>query len=81
MSELEYAWNAVWDVLPAGWTVSWPVHHLESGAYWVAYCRDSRYRKDKPTPPFFEAMGPTEADALRELARCIRELVEGRVPE
>ncbi len=81
MSELDDAWGEVYAVLPAGWTVTRPTYHLESGGYWVAYCRDTRYRKDKPTPPFWEAMGPTEADSLRELARCIGELVEGRAPK
>jgi hypothetical protein len=64
-SELEEAWNALWDVLPPGWTVERPVYHLENGGDWVAYCRDTRYRKDKATPPYWEAIGPTEADSLR----------------
>jgi hypothetical protein len=80
VSALEQAWAAVYAVLPAEWSVSRPVHHHELG-YWVAYCRDTRYRKQKATPPFVEAAGPTEERALRELARCIVEVMEGRVPE
>jgi hypothetical protein len=80
MGELEDAWDAVWDVLPAGWSVAQPVYH-EDLNYWVAYCRDPHHRPDKPTPPYVEAAAPTEPLALRDLARNVREVLKGRVPK
>jgi hypothetical protein len=77
---LEDAWAQVYAVLPAEWSVSQPMHRPELG-YRVAYCRDTRYRKKKGTPQFVEAAAPTEEAALRELARCIVEVSEGRVPK
>jgi hypothetical protein len=79
MSELEEAWTAVFEVLLDGCSVPMPVEHPELG-YSIAYARDTRYRKDKPTPAFWEAAGVTEPAALREVARCLAELVAGRVP-
>ena len=67
--------------MSAGWTVERPVYHLENGGYWVAYCRGTPLPEGQADAPYWEALGQTEADALRELARCIRELGEGRVPK
>ena len=75
--ELEQAWDQVYDVLPFRWFVVKPVHHPERG-YWVAFARNPHARKTDP--PFVEAIGPTESEALVELARCIREVLAGRVP-
>ena len=69
----------MWDVLPADGRAD--RYHRERAGYWVAYCRDTRYRKNKPAPPFRVATGPTAADALEELARCIQERLEGRAPK
>jgi hypothetical protein len=75
---LEEAWQAVYAVLPPEWAVTKPVHHPELGS-WVAYARNTRYRKTGV--PFVEAVGPTEPRALHELARCIVEVLAGRVPK
>jgi hypothetical protein len=66
--------------LPDGWSPTKPTHHRELGQ-WFAYTRDTRYRKQKSTPPFVEAAGAYQERALRELARCIVETLEGRMPK
>ena len=78
MSDLEEAWNEVHEVLPAGWMVSHPVQRPGDG-YWVSYARDPYPRKSKATPPLVEAVGRTEALALKELARGIRLMLDGEV--
>jgi hypothetical protein len=78
VTDLEDAWTAVYAVLPAEWSVAKPVEHPELGS-WVAHARNTRFRKTGV--PFVEAVGPTEPRALRELARCIVETLESRVPK
>jgi hypothetical protein len=81
MKELEEAWNAVWDVLPAGWTVSRPTYPLGERRLPGRLLPRHALPGGQTDPPYWEAIGRTEADALRELAQCIRELLDGRVPK
>lgn len=80
MDDLEAAYGALWAVPPAGWDVARPVEHVEN-RYWVSYVRDPHWHKGKATPAYVEAIGPAEPKAIAELARCITEVLAGRVPK
>ncbi len=77
---LEAAWDEVFDALPAGWAVGRPSYHDERHE-WAMYGWD---RKEVPKVGVrskeWTAVGATEVECLREMARCLRELGAGRVP-
>ncbi len=67
MSELEEAWVEVHEALPARWDVVQPSYHVEDGR-WHVFAADHRRRRRRPD--YVEAIGLTEAQALRELGRA-----------
>lgn len=77
---LETAWNDLQDALLPGWFVGTPVYHVERRE-WALYAYDTTERAliDKRNREW-TALGPTEADAIREMARCLAEIAAGRVP-
>lgn len=78
---LATAWSAVHAALPKGWRVGRPYLHDERKVWemyaWLPTLRagGGRPRKD------WIATGATEAECVAEMARCLRELGEGRWPE
>ena len=78
--ELETAWDAVHDATPAGWFVGQPSYHDERRE-WMMYAFDPIERAEVGVRSReWTAVGATETDVLREMARCLREIGEGRVP-
>jgi hypothetical protein len=66
-SELEAAWSAVHDALPAGWSAARPVRHDEERERpWHVVAVD--YRTSSKRGDRVEATGRTDAEALRDLA-------------
>jgi hypothetical protein len=73
-------WDAVHDAFPAGWYVGRPSYHDERHE-WTQYAFDQREQpKVGLRSREWTAVGATEVDVLREMARCLRELGAGRVP-
>ena len=76
--EIEAAWDEVFDALPAAWSVGRPSYHDE----WTQYAFDSFERPSVGIRSrAWTAIGPPEVACLREMARCLRELGAGRVPQ
>jgi hypothetical protein len=66
--------------LPSAWTVGRPSYHDERHE-WTQYAFDSFERpRSGVRSREWTAVGPTEVEVLREMARCLRELGAGRVP-
>ena len=81
MADLEAAWDAVHGNTPEGWYVGQPMEHPERNE-WSQFAFDP---SETPTvgkrSREWTAVGPTELRCLREMARCLGELREGRWPE
>ena len=80
VDDLEAAWDELHDVVPAGWVVGRPMlreelHVWEQYAYRPKEKHDAGKRKDE-----WLATAPTEAGCVAEMARCLREICEGRWP-
>ncbi len=71
--ELLTAWNAVDDATRPGWVVMRPSYHEEERT-WHVFARDQVGGEHH----YIEAIGPTEAKALRDLARLMEQWVEER---
>jgi hypothetical protein len=77
---LEAAWSEVFDALPAAWSVGRPSYH-DARHEWTPYAFDSfeqpevGLRSRERT-----AIGASELECLREMARCLREISAGRAP-
>ncbi len=69
--EVRAAWEAVHDATRPGWRVGRPSYHEEDRA-WHVFARD-RFGGEHH---YLEAIGPTEAKALRDLSRLMAEWVE-----
>ncbi len=80
VSDLVEDWNAVHDATPAGWQVGRPYYHVER-RQWVQYAFDPG---ERPVVGLrsreWTAVGATEVEAVAEMARCLREIKEGRAP-
>jgi hypothetical protein len=80
MDDREAAWDELLAATPEGWYVGRPSLHDERGE-WVMYAFDPAetpvmgHRKREWT-----AVAQTENAVAREMARCLREISEGRVP-
>jgi len=80
MTDLEAARDAIHDATPAGWYVGRPSYHDERDE-WVQYVFDPAERpKVALRSREWTAVAPTEEAVVREMARCLRELGEGRAP-
>ena len=80
MDDLEAAWDELHDVVPPGWVVGRPMlrdelHVWEQYAYRPTEKHDAGKRKDE-----WLATATTEAGCVAEMARCLREIREGRWP-
>jgi hypothetical protein len=80
-SEREAAWDALLAVLPTGWYVGRPSYHLKRDK-WLLYAFNPSDRavvgirsRD------WTAIAPTQEGVVREMARCLRELRQGRAPD
>ena len=69
MTELEDAWTAVHDALPAGWDVMRPSYHVEDRR-WHVFAADHRLGRKRPD--YIESVGMDEAHSLRGLAELLR---------
>ena len=79
MTDLESAWDDLHDVKPDGWFVGTPVYIKHRG--WEQYAFDTRERaKAGHRTREGTAVGPSELGVLREMARCLRLIGEGRLP-
>ncbi len=80
MSELEAAWDDLHAALPEGWKVGRPAFHDETDR-WEQYAYDpSEQPSTGKRSREWIAVAPTEVACVREMARCLRELGEGRWP-
>jgi len=77
---LEEAWNEVHAVTPHGRTVGRASHHPERQE-WLVYAFDPSERpKVGLRSREWTAVAQTELLVVREMARCLRAISEGRVP-
>lgn len=81
MTDLEGAWADVHDATPSGWYVGRPTYHERYG-HWEQYAYDpsERPRVGKRSREWI-AIGRTEVECLREMARCLGEIRDGRWPK
>ncbi len=78
---LEEAWDDVHAAMPAGWTVG-PANHHPERQEWMLYAFDpSEQPKVALRSREWTAVAPTELLVVREMARCLRAISEGRVPK
>jgi hypothetical protein len=76
--DLRAAWDALWDVMPVGWTVARPQHNAVSDQWTVSAVLVTGTSRIGKMAKVVSAQGPTEPAVLVELARCLVE--DGRVP-
>ena len=70
----------MFNALPAGWSVGRPSYYPERRVY-QQYAFDSfEVPKVGVRSKEWTAIGPTEVDCLREMARCLTDISAGRVP-
>ena len=69
LDERDAAWAEVYAVLPVDWVVLRPLWRGEQGV-WAVYARSTTRSSDDQ--PWVEALGETEALALRALAQQFR---------
>ncbi|MDP8904040.1 MAG: hypothetical protein M3N29_01765 [Chloroflexota bacterium] len=81
LRQLEAAYDEVLTATPPGWYVGRPMFHDER-TEWQMYAFDQseravvgRRRRE------WTAVGPTELGVVLEMARCLREISEGRWPK
>jgi hypothetical protein len=78
--DIEAARDAIFDALPAGWSVGRPSYYPERRK-WQQYAFDSfEAAKVGVRSKEWTVIGATEVECLLEMAGCLRELAAGRVP-
>lgn len=79
-SEIDAAWNDLHDATPSGWHVGRPMYH-DDRREWQLYAFDplERPRVGHRSREWL-AVGASELEVLREMARCLRLIREGRTP-
>jgi hypothetical protein len=81
MTPLEEAWTALHESAPAGWQVGRPSYHDERRE-WVLYAFDPG---ERPVVGLrsreWTARAESEEAVVREMARCLREIGQGRAPK
>ena len=81
MSDLEAAWSDIHDAKPDGWFVGPPVY-IERRHKWMMYAFDTRERpKAGHRSREWTAVGASELEVVREMARCLRIIGAGALPE
>jgi hypothetical protein len=80
MEDREEAWDELLEAKPPGWWLGTPSFHPEKRE-WLLYAFDP---SERPVVVVrkreWTAIAPTELEVVREMARCLRELVAGRTP-
>lgn len=76
--DIAVAWEAIWEIMPAGWVSSRPSYDGSSRLWCASAVRPTRVAVG---PPVVVAYAPTGSLAIVEIARCITETVAGRLPE
>jgi hypothetical protein len=80
-TELESAWRELDTATPTGWYVGRPNRHDERSE-WHQYAFDPSERpKVGARSREWTAVGQTELEVVREMARCLREMSAGRLPK
>lgn len=77
---LEAAWQQMHAAMPPGWVLGRPSYHDERRG-WIlyAYARSERPRMGQRSREWTAVAG-TEVGVVCEMARCLREIREGRWP-
>ena len=79
--DLAVAWDDLHAATPPGWQVGRPYFHDERGVWeQYAFIASGRARGGRPKKEWI-TVGATEVECVREMARCLRDLGEGRWPE
>jgi hypothetical protein len=74
------AWDAVHAATPSGWNVGRPSHHPKRGE-WIRYAFDPwETPKVGLRSREWTAVGMTEVDVVRHMARCLAEIRRGWAP-
>jgi hypothetical protein len=77
-SEREEAWDALLAVAPTGWYVGRPSYHLERDE-WLLYAFDPSERAVVGVRSReLTAKASTEVGVVREMARCLRAIADGK---
>ena len=80
-TDLEDAWNELHDAKPPSWFLGRPSYD-ERRHVWEQYAYDTQERAQAGVRSRkWTAVAPTELEVIGELARCLRLIREGRVPE
>jgi hypothetical protein len=80
MTELHDAWEAVHAAMPPGWHVGRPGQRHDGS--WTQYAFDTSERVQMGRRSReWVAQANSEVDCVREMARCLRKIGEGRVPQ
>lgn len=78
--ELIDAWLELHEATPTGWSVERPSYDPRRDE-WSLYAFDTAERsRVGHRSREWTAVAPTQARAVREMTRCLRELAEGRSP-
>lgn len=78
--EVLAAWDALHDATPVGWFVGRPTYD-ERRDEWSLYAFDATERpKVGRREREWIAVALTQAGVVREMARCLNEIVSGRFP-
>ena len=76
---LEEAWEELHNATPAGWFVGRPGQRY--GGQWEQYAYDTTEKAQiGRRSREWTAVAPTEVGVVREMARCLQAIGEGRVP-
>ena len=79
-SELAAAWDEIHAATPPGWYVGRPAFDGYRAVPWSQYAFDTTEQpKAGHRSREWTAVGVTELDCLGQMARCLREIGEGRV--
>ena len=74
------AWDAVHAATPPGWYVGRPGQR--QGGQWEMYAYDTTEKAQiGRRSREWTAVGQTEVECVREMARCLREIGEGSAPK
>jgi hypothetical protein len=83
VTDLEIAWAELDAANTMGWSVGRPSLHddVRGAEHWEQWAYDAREKpKVGKRSREWTAVGRTEVDCIRELARCLREIGDGRWP-
>lgn len=78
--DLQEAWTELHSATPPGWYVGPP--NQRHGGQWAIYALDTTEKAHiGKRSREWTAVGQTEVECVREMARCLREISEGGVPK